>query len=171
MDRTLAFASIIVLALVPASYAADGDVFSGDLFLGGNAVNLDHKSGKFNEYNAIGPGLVGGGNASLDNDRYYLNAEGSYLGEDDMYLKLKGGKWGSFKYSVFYTEFPHNYSFGDKSVFINPGSEFQTLAPGHIPVALQFEHVAEPVLRREDQEEGRRRRCGSDGDQAFLLQL
>jgi MtrB/PioB family decaheme-associated outer membrane protein len=130
MDRTLTFASIIVLALVPASYAADGDVFSGNLFLGGNAVNLDHKSGKFNEYNAIGPGLVGGGNASLDNDRYYLNAEGSYLGEDDMYLKLKGGKWGSFKYSLFYTEFPHNYSFGDRSVFTNPGSQFQTLAPG-----------------------------------------
>ena len=130
MKRILAVNMVMTLAIVSASYADQSDIFSGSLFLGGNAVSLDHKSGKFNEYKAIGPGMVGGGNGNYDNNKYYLNAEVAYLGQDDMYLKLKGGKWGSFKYSLFYTEFPHNYSFGDKSVFINTGSRFQTLPPG-----------------------------------------
>ena len=130
MKRILTINLVMTLALASAAYADQTDFFSGGVFLGGNALSIDHKSGKFNEYNEITPGFVGGGNGRFDNDKYYLNAEGAYLGSDDMYLKLKGGKWGSFKFSLYYTEFPHNYSFGDKSVFINPGSQFQTLAPG-----------------------------------------
>ncbi len=127
MKKGFAVAFVMVLVSVSASYAEQADMFSGGFFLGGRALSLDHQSGKFNEYNAIGPGLFGGGDARYDNDRYYLNAEATYLGDGDMYVKLKGGKWDSFKYSLFYTEFPHNYSFENKSVFINPGSENQAL--------------------------------------------
>ena len=111
------------------SYGEDRP-FSGGVFLGGQALSLDHQSGKFNEYNSIGPGLVGGGNVSYDTGKYHLDADAAYLGENDMYLRLKGGKWGSFKYSLFYTEFPHNYSFEDRNVLTNPGSHYQTLNPG-----------------------------------------
>jgi MtrB/PioB family decaheme-associated outer membrane protein len=130
MEKRIGIAFAMMLAIAPASYAEQSDIFSGGVFLGGNALSIDHKSGKFDEYNEVAPGFVGGGNGRYDNDKYYLNAEGSYLGSDDMYFKLKGGKWGDFKFSLFYTEFPHNYSFGDKSVFVNPGSQTQALAPG-----------------------------------------
>ncbi|MGD0230536.1 MAG: MtrB/PioB family outer membrane beta-barrel protein, partial [Syntrophorhabdales bacterium] len=129
MKRALIFASIWSLLLVSHSYGEDQPL-SGSVFLGGQAVNLDHQSAKFNEYNALGPGVVGGGNASYDTGKYHLDTNGSYLGEDDMYLKVNGGKWGDFKYSLFYTEFPHNYSFENRSVFTNPGSQNMTLSPG-----------------------------------------
>jgi hypothetical protein len=129
MKRVLISLSIWSLLLVSYSYGED-QPFSGGVFLGGNALNLDHQSAKFNEYNALGPGVVGGGDVSYNTDKYHLDADAAYLGEDDMYLKLKGGKWGDFKYSFFYTEFPHNYSFEDRSVFSNPGSQNQTLSPG-----------------------------------------
>ena len=129
MKRILIFASIGSLLLVSHSYGEDQS-FSGGVFLGGNALSIDRQSAKFNEYNAIGPGEVGGGNVSYDTDKYHLDSDASYLGEDDMYLKVKGGKWGDFKFSFFYTEFPHNYSFEDRSVEVNPGSDNQTLSPG-----------------------------------------
>ena len=46
-----------------------------------------------------------------------------------MYLRMNGGKWGSFKFSFFYTEFPHDYSFEDRTIYTDPGSQDLTL-PG-----------------------------------------
>src|SRR5208283_128149 len=66
---------------------------------------------------------VGGGNVRYDNDKYYFNSEGAYLGDDDMHVTLNGGKWGAYKFSLYYTAFPHNYSFEDRTVFVNPGSQ------------------------------------------------
>ena len=114
--------------LAPYAYAEDNP-FSGGVFLGGRALNLDHQSANFNQYNGIIPGLFGGGNLGYNSDKYYLDADAAYLGEDDMYVKLKGGMWGSFKFSLFYTEFPHNYSFEDRTIYTDPGSQNLTL-PG-----------------------------------------
>jgi len=128
MKSRLLLACLFGLFFASYSYAAD-NLFSGGIFLGGDALNLDHQSAKFNEYNAIAPGMVGGGNVSYDTGKYHFDADAAYLGGDDMYLKLKGGKWGSFKYSLYYTEFPHNYSFEDRTIYTNPGSQNLTL-PG-----------------------------------------
>ena len=93
----------------PVCVWRDDNPFSGGVFLGGRALSLDHQSAKFNEYNGIAPGLFGGGNCELRHtDKYHFDVDGAYLGEDDMHLKMNGGKWGSFKFSLFYTEFPHN---------------------------------------------------------------
>lgn len=128
MKRTLIFACIFGLLFISCSYAEDAYTkpFSGGVFLGGRAINLDNQSAKFNEYNGIVPGVFGGADFQYDKDAYHLNAEGAYLGDDDLYVKFKGGKWGMFKYSLYYTEFPHNLSFKDKSIYNTPGSEFQT---------------------------------------------
>ena len=53
-----------------------------------------------------------------------------------MYLRLKGGKWGGFKFSLFYTEFPHNYSFEDRTIYTDPGSQNLTL-PGRASATPQ----------------------------------
>jgi MtrB/PioB family decaheme-associated outer membrane protein len=128
MKNRLLLSCLLGLFLAPYAYA-DDNPFSGGVFLGGQALSLDHQSAKFNEYNDIAPGLVGGGNASYDNDKYHLDIDAVYLGGDDMHLKMNGGKWGSFKFSFFYTEFPHNYSFEDRTIYTDPGSQDLTL-PG-----------------------------------------
>ena len=128
MKNRLVLSCLLGLLLAPYAYA-DDNPFSGGVFLGGRGLSLDRQSAKFNEYNDIGPGLFGGLNASYDNDKYHLDIDAAYLGEDDMYLKMNGGKWGSFKFSFFYTEFPHNYSFEDRTIYTDPGSQDLTL-PG-----------------------------------------
>ena len=127
MKRTFLFLCLFSLLIISYSYAED-KLFSGGIFLGGRALNLDRQSAKFNEYGALTPGLFGGGDVAYDSDTYHFTAEGAYLAEDDMYLKVKGGKWGVFKYSLFYNEFPHNLSFKDRTIFVNPGSDHLTLA-------------------------------------------
>ncbi len=127
---------LVSLLFAPCAYAEDGSPFSGGIFLGANALSLDHQSAKLNEYNAIGPGLVGGGNASYDTNKYHFDVQGAYLGEDDMYLRLKGGKWGAYKFSLYFTEFPHNYSFEDRTIYTNPGSQTLTL-PGRASATPQ----------------------------------
>jgi MtrB/PioB family decaheme-associated outer membrane protein len=116
------------LFLAPPVHA-DDNPFSGGVFLGGRALNLDHQSANFNQYNGIVPGLFGGGGLGYDTDKYHFDVDAAYLGEDDMYLKASGGMWGSFKFSLFYTEFPHNYSFEDRTIYTDPGSQNLTL-PG-----------------------------------------
>ena len=101
MKRTFLFPCLFSLLIVSYSYAEDKP-FSGGVFLGGRTLSLDHQSGKFNEYNGMTPGLFGGGDVVYDTEKYHFAAEGAYLGADDAYLKMKGGKWGVFKYSLFY---------------------------------------------------------------------
>jgi MtrB/PioB family decaheme-associated outer membrane protein len=136
MKRLLTFTCIAVLLFVSTSYAEDNKPFSGGIFLGGRAISQDHQSGKFNEYNAISPGLFGGGTFVCDSDLYHFAGEAAYLGDDDMYLKLKGGKRGAFKYSLFYNEFPHNLSFKARSIYTSPGSETQTFNGNGTPAGL-----------------------------------
>lgn len=117
---------LVALLFAPHAYADDaapsGDPFSGSIFLGGRALNADHQSANFNQYNEIAPGAFGGGWAACDSDAYHLLLDGAYLGSDDMWARLGGGKWGAFKLSLYYTEFPHNVSFGDRTIYTSPGS-------------------------------------------------
>jgi MtrB/PioB family decaheme-associated outer membrane protein len=135
MKRTFLFPCLFSLLIVSYSYAEDKP-FSGGVFLGGRTLNLDHQSGKFNEYNGMTPGLFGGGDVVYDTEKYHFTAEGAYLGPDDGYLKMKGGKWGVFKYSLFYNEFAHNLSFKDRSIYSAPGSETLSFR-GNAPAIAQ----------------------------------
>jgi MtrB/PioB family decaheme-associated outer membrane protein len=123
MKTILICSCLIGVLLIPFAYAEDNGPFSGGIFLGERALNLDNQSAKFNQYNGITPGPFGGGNVAYDKDRYYFTAEGSYLGDDDMFLRAKGGKWGDYKYSLYFTEFPHNISFENRTIYTSPGSQ------------------------------------------------
>lgn len=139
MKRRLIFACIFSLLPLSYAYAEDNasfssnSPFSGGVFLGGRTLSISHPSANFNQYNEITPGLFGGGNVVYDKDKYHFSAEGAYLGEDDMYLKLKGGKWGDYKYSLYFTEFPHNLSFEDRTIYTSPGSQSLTIPGTTVP--------------------------------------
>ena len=55
--------------------------------------------------------------------------------------------WGSYKFSLFYTEFPHNYSFEDRTIYTNPGSQNLTLPGRASATPTNSSPVAEHVLR------------------------
>ncbi len=129
MKRKLIFACIFSLLLLSYAYAEDDKPFSGGFFLGGRGISGQGQSANFNQFNGITPGIFYGGDIQYnDKNGYYFNADGAYLGEDDMHIKARGGKWGSFKFSLYYTEFPNNLSFKDQSLFATPGSQVQTFA-------------------------------------------
>ncbi len=132
MKTRIVLACIVSLLLLSYAYAEDNNPYSGNLWLGGRAITGQNwgDSASFNKYNGITPGLFGGGNVVYDKDRYHFMAEGAYLGEDDYYVKMKGGKWGDFKYSLYFTEFPNNISFKDRSVLAPPGATVQSTVPG-----------------------------------------
>ena len=106
IKRKLAFACIFCLLLLSHAHAEDDQPFSGNIFLGGRALDSGGKKTNLNQYNELGPGLFGGSNVTYDKDKNYFNARGAYLGENDKYLRINGGRWGDFKYSLHFTEFP-----------------------------------------------------------------
>ncbi|HME42836.1 MAG TPA: hypothetical protein VKF36_07125 [Syntrophorhabdales bacterium] len=112
MKRKFVFAYMFCLLLLSYAHAEDDQPFSGNIFLGGRALNSDHQSANLNQYNELGPGLFGGGNVTYDKDKDYFDARGAYLGENDTYLRINGGRWGDFKYSLHFTESPDNLSSG-----------------------------------------------------------
>jgi MtrB/PioB family decaheme-associated outer membrane protein len=129
MKSRLCLIALLGLLLAPYAYGDDNNPFSGGVFLGGRALSLSNQSANFNQYNGIVPGLFGGGNLDYDTDKYYFDVDGAYLGEDDMNIKAKGGMWGRFKFSFFFTDYPHNLSFEDRTIYTYPGSQNLTL-PG-----------------------------------------
>ena len=131
MKTKITLACIISLLLFSYAYAEDttNNPYSGNLWLGGRAITGQNwgDSAAFNKYNGITPGLFGGGSILYDDkNKNWFSLEGAYLGEQDGYARLKGGRWGDFKYSLYFTEFPNNISFGDRSVMAEPGTTQQT---------------------------------------------
>jgi len=112
VKRKFVFACIFCLLLLSYAHAQDDKAFSGDIFLGGRAVNSGHQSANSNQYNELSPGLFGGGTVTYDKDKDYFNARGAYVGENDKHLRIDGGRWGDFKYSLHFTESPDNLSSG-----------------------------------------------------------
>jgi MtrB/PioB family decaheme-associated outer membrane protein len=123
MKKTLTALSLCTIIVVAFPCYGDDATGSGSIFLGGRALNMDGQSANFNQYNAIAPGLFTGGDVSYDADRYHFTADGAYLGPDDMFIGLKGGKYGAYKYSLYFNEFPHNLSFKDRTIYNAPGSQ------------------------------------------------
>jgi MtrB/PioB family decaheme-associated outer membrane protein len=118
----LLLASFLSLLITSHVSAQDGTI-SGEISVLGRALNVDHRSAKFNEYDSIDGGILGSARGVYDTDTYRLIAEGSYIGKDDGYVTLQGRRWGAAKFTLFYNEFPHNYSFHDRSFYSGLGSD------------------------------------------------
>ena len=169
MKNRLILACLFGLFVVSNAYGEDNS-FSGGVFLGGRTLNLDHQSANFNQYNGITPGLFGGGNAGYDTDKYHFDVDGSYLGQDDMYIKAHGGKWGAFKFSLYYTEFPHNLSFEDRTIYTNPGSQNLVLPGPASATPANSDLWPSTSFDYKNPEEGCRGLSRRDRAVAFLLQ-
>lgn len=112
---------ILLIMLFAYTYGQEKNI-SAEISLEGRGVHLEKNSGKFYEYNGLKDHFVGDISLSYDTDKYSTSFKAENIIADDQYYIIKGGKWGDFKYSIYFNETPHNYSFGARSFYVNPGS-------------------------------------------------
>ena len=114
------------------AYADDAKDFpiTGEVDLGGSVQNSVQRSAKFSEYRDTKSGIFANMRFGGDNGSYYTNitaenmglSEGDVrLGRDDKFFEVKGGRYGSYDYSVTYNEIIHNIAFDARTFYANPG--------------------------------------------------
>lgn len=145
----------IVAGLLAASSGmsyGESAQLSGSVDLGGRFLKNNDNSAKFFEYRDLHDGMFGDFKLELDKGSYYLNLIGNnvgisdkHVGLDDQSFSLKGGKYESFKYSLYYDEIPHNLSFGAKTFMTGVGTNrltFTGAAPSTNPAnwTSQFDY-------------------------------
>lgn len=88
---------------------------------------LQGNNARFSEYRDMKDGVVGTyGSVYLR----YADPKGNFLkldvrdpGYDTQYYRVDGGKWGSYRYSFFYKEIPHNISYNVITPYGGAGSD------------------------------------------------
>lgn len=111
------------MSVVAASAADDAiSSVSGEVSLGGRFVDVDGSKAKFNEFRDLKEGIFG--NIFLNNESavHSLSLEAENIGLDNQSYKLSGARWGVLKYSVYYNETPHNFTYDARTFYGNPGS-------------------------------------------------
>lgn len=118
------FVAALCIGAGGAAQAADdtGSV-SGSINLGVRGVDdQDKRSAKFWEFRDMKDGALSNISLSAEKNNYYFDLTSNNIGHDDQYFKLSGGNYGNFKYSLWYNETPHNYTFGAKSFYSGIGT-------------------------------------------------
>lgn len=122
MNKLYSFLLIALLAIPATGFAADATL-SGTAEFGGRGVSLNNESGRFNEYQTIDDGLFGSASIDAQKNGRFLNLQMQYAGENDESVKVRGGEYGSYKYSLFFDEMPHNYSYDNYSFYSGIGTQ------------------------------------------------
>lgn len=103
------------LSIAGMAVGADSTI-SGQLGLTARTVNED-KSAKFMEYRDFSKNLYGDIGFGLDKGPYHFEVTGTDMGLDSQRYLIEGGRYGSFKYSLFYDELIHNISFDARTPY------------------------------------------------------
>lgn len=114
--------AVFLLLGSTAARAAVETEFGGTITLRLQGVDGEHESAKAQEYRDLQDGVAAAVALHFAKGASYLAIEGKDFGLDDQSFHLRGGSYGSFKYSFFYDETPHNYSFGARTYFTGIGS-------------------------------------------------
>jgi MtrB/PioB family decaheme-associated outer membrane protein len=125
--------STVLLSLslaVPSLALAEDDAveYHGAIELGLLGTDVSsHNSAKFNEYRDTDNGLFGSARFDVLKDANFLKMDVVNPGRDDQSIDVQGGKYGLFKYNLYFDEMPHNYSYNALSPFQGLGSNHLTL--------------------------------------------
>lgn len=112
--------------------------YDGLFELGGLATFGDEDAQFFRQYNDLEDGVAAG---LLWVDLWkpetgtYLEARGSYLGNDDNYFRLRGGQYGKLRAEAFFRSLPHIVSTTAHPIWEGIGGDDLTLPAGMIPGA------------------------------------
>jgi MtrB/PioB family decaheme-associated outer membrane protein len=102
------------LFLIPSALAeGQGLTWTGQVSIGlrGTKDNAADPS-KLNEYRDLSSGVVGNLDLRARTDDYHFLGYIENLGYDDLFIDLKGGKFGVFKYQIYDNELRHNFGSG-----------------------------------------------------------
>ena len=120
--------ALALTALAVAIPAAFGQV-AGSVTLGALASDIKGDNPwRAHEYRDLDDGVLLGFDLRGDFGPWYHNLFGENLGRDDMYVNLRGGRYGLFKYSLSADDVVHNWTFGALTPFRGVGSNNLTLA-------------------------------------------
>jgi MtrB/PioB family decaheme-associated outer membrane protein len=124
MKTRIAFSLVAALCLVglPAAGAAGEPQSGGSITLDFRGVGGDDESAKAQEYRDLSDGVAASADLFYVNGAYHLEILGSDLGLDDQSVRLRGGDYGNFKYTIFYDQIPHEYSSGARSFYTGIGT-------------------------------------------------
>lgn len=124
MKTRIAFPFLVVLFLLgpTAARAAGEPEFVGTITLRLQGVDAGPLSAKSQEYRDLQDGVAASADLRWTAGTYHFEIDGRDFGLDDQSLRLRGGAYGDFKYSLFFDETPHNYSFGARTFFTGVGT-------------------------------------------------
>lgn len=103
--------------------AEDEAVVNGSVTV--DIVDMDRdgeESAKFDEYSDRGDGTSAEIELRAFRPRYYLRLDAANVGRADQAVSIAGGRFGQFKYSIFYDETPHHLSGGSSTFYAGAGS-------------------------------------------------
>jgi len=150
MKRIILTSLAIVTACAASAVAADVD---GVLTLGGNVSNVTGNKAKAGEYRSLDNGVYGGFDLNyrtpesfLDVDSYLKITEGgvdTVKENSENNVLIKGGKTDVAKFSLLYSEIPHNITFGAKTFLYVPGTNtlISAVPPPTVPTAINIAPV------------------------------
>lgn len=121
MKTTALLTLLFVLCIVPCAALAGDDV-SGSVSVGVMGSDVEGDSAKFDEYRDMDDGTYGDVELRAFRGTYYLDLEALKIGRDDQSYLLRGGRFESFRYSLFYDETPHNLSNGATTFYAGTGT-------------------------------------------------
>lgn len=98
--------------------------------LGFFGVGDDHVSSKFQEFRDVRSGLTAGLEGHFRSGNTVLNVVARQIGRKDQDLAIDGGVAGLYQFGLTFSETPHNYAFGAKSLWAGIGTGNLTLPDG-----------------------------------------
>jgi len=115
-------AAIFILTFLSNASAQDR-IISGEIGVTPIHLDVQGNRAKFNEYTDLRAGGVYGQiELRDDTPKYYLDFKAQDMGYYSQRYSLEGGKWGAFKYNVYFDELPHNLTYGARSFYSGIGT-------------------------------------------------
>jgi MtrB/PioB family decaheme-associated outer membrane protein len=114
---------IVALCALPVLALADSADVTGQVDIGLRGVDTKSYSAKFDEYRDMDDGAFGGASLRAFRGGYYLDLTVNNPGMDDQSYLLKGGRFGEFKYSLFYDKMIHRLTDNARTYFNGVGSD------------------------------------------------
>jgi MtrB/PioB family decaheme-associated outer membrane protein len=128
--RPILLASILLALAAPALAETDlgGWTLSGEVEVGGQKVNGDTDSAKFEEYRDVRQ-WIGRGKLLFEDPkrRHYLDFQFHDVGQRDEFYAFEGGRYGLWSLWGSYSELPHNFAKGVLTPHRGVGSSTLTL--------------------------------------------
>jgi len=138
----------LLLAASGVAFGAETDI-TGSVDLTGRVVRKNN-SAKLVEYRDLNGKVFGDVDLNLYRGSYYLDLLTTDMGLDTQSYLLKGGSYQNFKYSLYYNETPHNYSFGARTYLGGVGTPilFRDVTPSTTNSNLW--NVFDYAIKRQD---------------------